>query len=67
MGEKIVEYSYFSKFNYEYNDSDKEYELLDNDSYTNDLSEVSKSWTTLIETDQYDYDLDFNEVLLRNI
>ncbi len=43
MGEEIVEYPYSSKFNYEYNDPDKEHELLDNDSYTDDLSEVYKS------------------------
>src|SRR6266498_1696336 len=67
MGEEIVEYPYSSKFNYEYNDPDKEHELLDNDSYTDDLSEVYKSRATSIETDQCDYDLDFDEVSLRNV
>src|SRR6266542_2446824 len=67
MGEEIVEYPYSSKFNYEYNDTDKEHELLDNDSYTDDLSEVYKSRATSIETDQCDYDLDFDEVSLRNV
>ena len=43
MGEEIVKYPYFSKFNYKYNDLDKEHEFFDNDSYTDDLSEVSKS------------------------
>ncbi len=67
MGKEIIEYPYFSKFNYEYNDPDKEHKLFDNNSYTDDLSEVSKFWATSIETDQYDYNLDFDEVLLRNV
>src|SRR6266540_6712869 len=67
MGEEIVEYPYSSKFNYEYNDSDKEHELLDNDSYTDDLSEVYKSRVTSIKTDQCNYDLNFDEMSLRNV
>ncbi len=67
MGEEIVEYLYSSKFNYKYNNSDKKHELFDNDNYTDDLSGISKSWATSIEINQYDYDLDFDKVSLRNV
>ena len=68
MTEKITKYQqpYFSKLN-EYSDPDKEYELLDNDSYTDNLSEIPKSQASSVETDQCDYDLDFNEESLKNV
>ena len=36
---KVIEYLYSNKLNYKYNDPDKKYEILDYDSYTDNLSE----------------------------
>lgn len=51
----------------EYQDPDKEYESLDNDSYTDNLSETLKSRASSMETDQFDYDLGFDETSLKNV
>ncbi|CAJ0843959.1 2751_t:CDS:2 [Entrophospora sp. SA101] len=51
-----------------YNDPDKEYETLDDDTYTDNFSIPTSSTTTsLINTDQNSYCIDFNEESLSNV
>ncbi|CAJ0922656.1 12234_t:CDS:2 [Entrophospora sp. SA101] len=51
-----------------YDDPDKEYETLDDDTYTDNFSiPTSSTMTSLINTDQNSYCIDFNEESLSNI
>ncbi|CAH1761373.1 15042_t:CDS:2 [Entrophospora sp. SA101] len=51
-----------------YDDPDKEYETLDDDTYTDNFSIPTSSTTTsLINTDQNSYCIDFNEESLSNV